>query len=340
MSGKVYLKNRLPAILVNLLGMTTLALFLMAGGTGLSGIVLILTVWLLVLAGYLTVSYVAQKRYLDHLLEMTRNLKERYLIPEIMEEPQLADQQVFYRIMKMAEKSMLEEIEAVQRERKEYREYIEQWIHEVKTPITAIRLLCENHRSDTSRELLAELEHINRYTEQALYYARSEETQRDYLIRETPLGDVIHGAVADNKYLLRRHQVKVEVEDAGICACTDDKWLRFLLDQLISNAVKYRGSDPKLRFVAGERQGRVFLAVEDNGIGIPESDLPRIFDKGFTGTNGRLQKSSTGIGLYLCRKLCDKLGIDLTAESGGRGKGTRMELTFPVDDFIAEVQEK
>ncbi len=234
---------------------------------------------------------------------------------------------------------MLEEIEAVQRERKEYREYIEQWIHEVKTPITAIRLLCENHRSDTSRELLAELEHINRYTEQALYYARSEETQRDYLIRETPLGDVIHGAVADNKYLLRRHQVKVEVEDAGICAYTDDKWLRFLLDQLISNAVKYRGSDPKLRFVAGERQGRVFLAVEDNGIGIPESDLPRIFDKGFTGTNGRLQKSSTGIGLYLCRKLCDKLGIDLTAESGGRGKGTRMELTFPVDDFIAEVQE-
>ena len=340
MSGKVYLKNRLPAILVNLLGMTTLALFLMAGGTGLSSIILILTVWLLVLAGYLTVSYVAQKRYLDHLLEMTRNLKERYLIPEIMEEPQLADQQVFYRIMKMAEKSMLEEIEAVQRERKEYREYIEQWIHEVKTPITAIRLLCENHRSDTSRELLAELEHINRYTEQALYYARSEETQRDYLIRETPLGDVIHGAVADNKYLLRRHQVKVEVEDAGICACTDDKWLRFLLDQLISNAVKYRGSDPKLRFVAGERQGRVFLAVEDNGIGIPESDLPRIFDKGFTGTNGRLQKSSTGIGLYLCRKLCGKLGIDLTAESGGRGKGTRMELTFPVDDFIAEVQEK
>ena len=241
--------------------------------------------------------------------------------------------------MKMAEKSMLEEIEAVQRERKEYREYIEQWIHEVKTPITAIRLLCENHRSDTSRELLAELEHINRYTEQALYYARSEETQRDYLIRETPLGDVIHGAVADNKYLLRRHQVKVEVEDAGICACTDDKWLRFLLDQLISNAIKYRGSDPKLRFVAGERQGRVFLAVEDNGIGIQESDLPRIFDKGFTGTNGRLQKSSTGIGLYLCRKLCDKLGIGLTAESGGRGKGTRMELTFPVDDFIAEVQD-
>ena len=80
--------------------------------------------------------------------------------------------------------------------------------------------------------------------------------------------------------------------------------------------------------------------MEDNGIGIPESDLPRIFDKGFTGTNGRLQKSSTGIGLYLCRKLCDKLGIGLTAESGGRGKGTRMELTFPVDDFIAEVQEK
>lgn len=339
MSGKQYLKNQLPVLLLHLLGMLALALFLMANGNSIQTVLFVLIVWVMVVTLCLTVFYFRRKKHLNRLLDLTERLEERYLIAEIMPKPENAEEQVFWQIMKMAEKSMLEKIGEIQRDRKEYREYIEQWIHEVKTPITAIKLLCENNRSEFTRDLLAELENINRFTEQALYYARSEETQRDYLIRETSLGDVIHGAVADNKYLLRRHQVKVEVEDAGICACTDDKWLRFLLDQLISNAIKYRGSDPKLRFVAGERQGRVFLAVEDNGIGIPESDLPRIFDKGFTGTNGRLQKSSTGIGLYLCRKLCDKLGIGLTAESGGRGKGTRMELTFPVDDFIAEVQD-
>ena len=111
---------------------------------------------------------------------MAEQLEERYLLPEIMQEPERADEQVFYQIMKMAEKSMLEQIGEVQRERKEYKEYIEQWIHEVKTPITAMKLICENNRCSFTRELMAELENINRFTEQALYYARSEHTEKDY----------------------------------------------------------------------------------------------------------------------------------------------------------------
>lgn len=112
---------------------------------------------------------------------MTEQLEERYLLPEIMQVPERADEQVFYQIMKMAEKSMLERIGEVQRERREYKEYIEQWIHEVKTPITAMKLLCENNRSPFSREVLAELENINQYTEQALYYARSEHAEKTIL---------------------------------------------------------------------------------------------------------------------------------------------------------------
>ena len=247
------------------------------------------------------------------------------------------DQQVFYRIMKMAEKSMLEEIEAVQRERKEYREYIEQWIHEVKTPITAIRLLCENHRSDTSRELLAELEHINRYTEQALYYARSEHTEKDYLIREIPLADLVHGAIAENKYLLRQNQVAVTVEEMSGLVSTDDKWVRFILDQLIGNAVKYRRENPSLRFSCVSGPGEISLLVEDNGVGIPAADLPRVFEKGFTGANGRAVQSSTGLGLYLCKRLCDKLGIGLALDSR-EGKGTTARLVFTVNDYITGVQ--
>lgn len=336
MSGRQYLKNQLPVILVNLLGMLALALFLIASGNTLQTILFLLVVWLIVLASCLLLFYLSRKKYLDKLLDMTEQLEERYLLPEIMQKPEKAEEQVFYQIMKMAEKSMLERIGQVQRERKEYKEYIEQWIHEVKTPITAMKLICENNRCSFTRDLMAELENINRFTEQALYYARSEHTEKDYSIREIALNNVIHGAIADNKYLLRQNNVAVTVEDAEYSIYSDDKWLRFILDQLISNAVKYRTGQPVLHFFAVKEKDRIILSVEDNGIGIPASDLSRIFEKGFTGQNGRTIHSSTGIGLYLCKRLCDKLGIGIFASS--EGKGTTISLSFRINDFVTGVQ--
>lgn len=336
MSGRQYLKNQLPVILVNLLGMLALALFLIASGNTLQTILFILVVWLIVLASCLLLFYLSRKKYLDKLLDMTEQLEERYLLPEIMQKPEKAEEQVFYQIMKMAEKPMLERIGQVQRERKEYKEYIEQWIHEVKTPITAMKLICENNRCSFTRDLMAELENINRFTEQALYYARSEHTEKDYSIREIALNNVIHGAIADNKYLLRQNNVAVTVEDAEYSIYSDDKWLRFILDQLISNAVKYRTGQPVLHFFAVKEKDRIILSVEDNGIGIPASDLSRIFEKGFTGQNGRTIHSSTGIGLYLCKRLCDKLGIGIFASS--EGKGTTISLSFRINDFVTGVQ--
>ena len=273
---------------------------------------------------------------MNGLLAMTERLEERYLIPEIMQEPDGANEQVFYQIMKMAEKSMLERIGEIQRERKEYKEYIEQWIHEVKTPITAMKLICENNRSSLTRELMAELENINRFTEQALYYARSEHTEKDYSVREISLSDVVHGAIADNKYLLRQNNVAVAVDDVAYNIYSDDKWVRFILDQIISNAVKYHTAAPVLNFSAIKESEKIILSIADNGIGIPQSDLPRIFEKGFTGQNGRTVHSSTGIGLYLCKRLCDKLGIGISAAS--EGKGTIISLSFHINDFITEVQ--
>ena len=336
MSSKQYWKNQLPVILINLLGMLALALFLIASGNGIQTVLFVLVVWLIILVSCLLLFYYSRKKYLDKLLDMTEKLDERYLLPEIMQEPERADEQVFYQIMKMAEKSMLERIGEVQRERKEYKEYIEQWIHEVKTPITAIKLICENNRCSFTRELMAELENINRFTEQALYYARSEHTEKDYSVREINLSDVVHGAIADNKYLLRQNNVAVTVEDVEYSIYSDDKWLRFILDQLISNAVKYRADQPVLHFFTVKENDSIILSVEDNGIGIPQSDLPRIFEKGFTGQNGRTIHSSTGIGLYLCRRLCDKLGIGISASS--ERKGTAISLSFRINDFVAGVQ--
>lgn len=336
MSSKQYWKNQLPVILINLLGMLALALFLIASGNGIETVLFVLVVWLIILISCLLLFYYSRKKYLDKLLDMTEKLDERYLLPEIMQEPERADEQVFYQIMKMSEKSMLEHIGEIQRERQEYKEYIEQWIHEVKTPITAMKLICENNRCSFTRDLMAELENINRFTEQALYYARSEHTEKDYSVREIRLSDVVHGAIADNKYLLRQNNVAVTVENVEYSIYSDDKWLRFILDQLISNAVKYRTSQPLLHFFAVKENDSIILSICDNGIGIPASDLPRIFEKGFTGQNGRTIKSSTGIGLYLCRRLCDKLGIGISASS--EGEGTIISLTFHINDFVTGVQ--
>ncbi len=336
MSGRQYLKDQLPVILINLLGMLGLALFLIASGSHIQTVVFILAVWLLVLILCLLFFCFSRKKHLNKWLDMAEQLEERYLLPEIMPEPKRADERVFFQILKMAEKSMLERIGEVERERKEYKEYIEQWIHEVKTPITAMKLICENNRCSFTRELLAELENINRFTEQALYYARSEHTEKDYSIREISLNDAIHGAIADNKYLLRQNNVTVIVDDAEHSVYSDDKWVRFILDQIIGNAVKYRAGQPVLHFYSKNENDRIILSVEDNGIGIPESDLPRIFEKGFTGQNGRTIHSSTGIGLYLCKRLCDKLGIGISVYSDG--KGSTVSLSFHINDFVYGVQ--
>lgn len=336
MSGKQYLKNQLPVILINLLGMIALALFLIASDNPVQTVLFILTVWSIVLVLCLLSFYFSRKKYLNKLLDMTEQLEERYLLPEIMHVPEKADEQVFYQIMKMAEKSMLERIGEVQGERKEYKEYIEQWVHEVKTPITAMKLLCENNRSPFSREILTALENINQYTEQALYYARSEHAEKDYSVREISLCDVVHSAIADNKYLLRQSNMTITISDIENRVYTDEKWVRFILNQIIGNSIKYCAEQPFLHFSMAKTNDRIVLSISDNGIGIPRSDLPRIFEKGFTGQNGRAGKNSTGIGLYLCKRLCDKLGIGLTAYS--ENKGTTISLSFQVNDFVIGVQ--
>lgn len=337
MNGKLYWKNRLPFFLTNLAAMVALSLFLLICGNSISSVVLILVVWSTLLAAGMGMTYWKRRRQMQVLLAMAEQLSERYLISEVMEQPEQAEDQVYYRLIKMAGKSMLEQIGEIRRERMEYKEYIEQWIHEIKTPITAMKLLCENHRSDWTKELLLELEKTNRFTEQALYFARSEHTEKDYSVREICLSDVVHQAIADNKYLLMQNDVHIEIENTNITVFSDDKWVRFILNQLIVNAVKYRTEQPVLAFRSCQQGDQILLVVSDNGIGIPSSDLPRIFEKGFTGQNGRSTQNATGIGLYLCKRLCDKLGISISAES--QGPGTAIQLSFYINHFIHQVQD-
>ncbi len=337
MNGKLYWKQQIPCLLINFICMVGLTVFLWVIGNNPDSISLILIVWLVILSVYFATCYFNRKAYLDKLLKLTGQLEERYLLFEVMEKPDQAGDQVYYQLLKMAGKSMLEQIGKVKRERTEYKEYVEQWVHEIKIPITAMKLLCENHRAELTKELLVELEKTNRFTEQALYYARSEYTEKDYFVREIHLFDVIHQAIAENKYLLLQNGVGIDLQETDDTVYSDEKWICFILNQIIVNAVKYRAERPILKFYIVRQGKQLVLCVQDNGMGIDVGDLLRIFEKGFTGQNGRKSnQNATGIGLYLCKRLCDKLDIGISASS--TANGTTICLSFLINDFIQRVQ--
>ena len=336
MNGKSYWKQKIPVLFLNGSGMAALALFLRLNGINADSIILIEAVWGTAAAVSLLTAYFTRKAQMDKLLALAEQLEERYLLPEVMERPVRADDQVYYQILKLAGRSMLEQVNALKREQSEYKEFIEQWVHEIKTPVTAMKLICENHRPDFSKDLLIELEKTNCYTEQALYYARSEHPEKDYLVREIRLFDVVHQAIAENKYLLRQHNVLIDLTETDDTVYSDEKWLCFILNQMIINAVKYRAESPTIRFYVEHAGNEISLCIADNGIGIRDSDLPRIFEKGFTGVNGRdTSQTATGMGLYLCKRLCDKLDIGIAAVSTDE---TVFRLSFHINDFIHQVQ--
>lgn len=336
MNEKLYWKHQFPCLILQMLCILMLSVFLLVIGNSLDSVLFIFLVWMFICFVSMIIAYQKRKQEMDKLLHLQEQLQERYLIPELMKVPERADDQVFYFLLKSAEKAMLEHIEVICRERAEYKEYIEQWIHEIKTPITAMKLLCENNRYPFTRELLVEVEKTTRFTEQALYYARSEHTEKDYSIREIKLLNVVHNAIADNKYLLMQNNVRVDIVEFDDMIFSDEKWVRFIFNQLIINAVKYRAQQPNLCIYVKRREEQICLFIEDNGIGISANDLPRVFEKGFTGENGRVRQNATGIGLYLCKCLCDKLGIGIDIFSDLNG--TTIILSFHTNDFIHEVQ--
>lgn len=332
-----FLKDQFICIITHIISMICCVVFLSSVNIYEGIIVILITAWVLILIFYINIHYYFRNRYFKKLLFQLNNLDKKYLFAELMDVPEQAEDRIVYDILKATSKSMIEQISLSKRERKEYKEYIEQWIHDVKTPIAAIRLLCENNKTDLTRKLMVELEKISHFTDQALYYARSENVEKDYLIKEVVLSDIIHAAIAENKQLLIQNHISVHIKNCQYSIYTDEKWIGFIINQIITNAVKYSNKEPSLTFYAYAEQSSISLCISDNGVGISENDLPRIFDKGFTGENGRNVKCSTGIGLYLCKRLCTKLGISITAQSKP-GKGTTMKVSFPKGDFV-KVQE-
>jgi len=331
-----YLKERVKVILLNFIALITLSTFLFSVGNTFDTIITITVAWTLVYTAFLTYEYRKRKLYYDDILKTAEKLDKKYLMGEIIDKPPFIDAVPYYYLIKKAGKSMLEEINKIKTQRKEYKEYIEQWIHEVKTPISAIKLIEENNRTSASRAVLEELENIDRYVEQALFYARSEETQKDYLIKEISLEQCVSKVLIRNKQMFILNNIDIDLIDLNKSVYCDSKWLEFIINQIVVNAVKYRSSQlPMVKIYTRDIKSGIQLIIEDNGIGIPDNEISRIFDKGFTGSKGRKNHKSTGIGLYLCKRLCDKLGLLIAADSK-ENLYTKVIISFPKGNFCKD----
>ena len=276
-----------------------------------------------------SINYYKKNKYIKNIENIIDELEEKYLISEIIEKPRMQENLAYYRILKKANKSMLENVTSVRKAQKDYKEYIESWVHEIKIPITSIKLLCENNKSEITSKIDEEVEEINNFVEQVLFYARLDQVSNDFMIKEIKLSEVIKNVLARNKKIMIQNGMKVETKNIELTAYTDEKWLEFILNQIIINSIKYRKeNNPEVIIELEENKENVRMAIKDNGIGIKQSEIDRIFDKGFTGTNGRNQKKSTGIGLYLCKRLCGELGMAIDAESVDN-QYTKISITIP-----------
>jgi hypothetical protein len=277
--------------------------------------------------------YVRIRRFLMEIRQNVDEIDEKYLVADLLAKPEISEEEIICDILKTMELSMAGRVSDYRRRSEEYKEYVETWVHEVKIPISTARMIIENHRSDSVEEsgIVDEVERISTYVEQALFYARSEAVEKDYYVKSLNLSEVVGSALTARKKSLISMKASIDMtglEDATE-VLSDGKWLTFILGQIIDNSIKYTKADEKLSltFFVREDEGRRSLVIKDNGIGMKEEEIDRAFEKGFTGTNGRIGKASTGIGLYLCKKLCLRLGHDINLESK-LGEGTSVIITF------------
>lgn len=277
--------------------------------------------------------YFNRKKYYDNLFKNLDGLDKKYFIAEILESGDFIESNIIYSVLEECTKSMKDEVADLKRNINDYKEYIETWVHEIKIPIASARLILENDEGYINKSVLEEIEKVEGFIEQVLFYARSSTVERDYIIKKIPLKNSINSVIRKNANILIEKRVKIQLEDIEKKVYCDSKWIEFILQQIISNSVKYMDKDEKyikIRYL--EKDKNIILKILDNGIGISEKSIEKVFEKGYTGENGRKYNNSTGMGLYLCKKLCLKLGLGISIKSK-LGVGTEVTIVFPINNY-------
>ena len=286
------------------------------------------------LIGFL-VEYYSKKNYYDTVKSRIKELQEEYLIMEVLPKADFTEANILEDVIRDIGKSMLENVNKYKYLQEDYKDFIELWIHEIKIPIATSKMIVENNKNEITENINEELDKIDNYTEQALFYARSNTVEKDYIVRKIQLKEIVNTSILKNKAQLIQNKISIDTKNLDEIVYTDSKWCIFIINQIIQNSIKYsKNEDRQIEIYSKEKKENIILHIKDNGIGIKESEITRVFEKGFTGENGRITgKKSTGIGLYLCKKLCDKLGIGIEVGSE-KNIGTEVKLIFPKNSFI------
>lgn len=328
MKGLDYLKDK-AAGCICFLGVAVLAgMFQAILQVELAAIVLTELPFLVVFFLLLAVDYYKKKQFYSQLEETLEELDEKAYLADVVKEPYFWEGRITRRVLKQMGKEMNDQ--ALQRtiELQEYKNYMETWVHEVKLPVATAKLMVSNHKNEVTLSIEEEIDKIDQYVEQVLYYARSENVEKDYHMDWFELKPLIYEVVKKYARELIQAKMRPEIGELNFQVLSDRKWIAFILGQFIQNAIKYRGDTPQLSISAASVEQQVVLCIEDNGMGISSEDLERVFDKGFTGENVRANGKATGIGLYLCKRLSEQLGLSIDIESE-LGQWTKVRLYFP-----------
>lgn len=336
MKIKNYLKDKLIEIVlyVILILITLLMLYFFSVNLFLFCYIMII----LIIIGLIIIlqDYFKRKRFYDTIYQNLNRIDQKYLLHEMIDKPEFLDGKILYDVLCETNKAMLDLIKKYKLKENDFKEYIELWLHEIKTPLAACNLIVQNSPGIVDEDLLEELNKIDTLVEQVMFYVKSGNVEQDYLIKKHSLEIIVKKTVMRNKKSFILKKIALELKDLDVMVNTDSKWLEFIINQIIINSIKY-SKDKKsfIKILAKKEKNRVILVIEDNGIGIDRKDLAKLFDKGFTGLNGRNKYNSTGIGLYLCYELCQKLGHDIVIDSK-LDQGTVVKIIFPLNSLVEE----
>lgn len=334
MKFKDYLYDYLFFLIFTIILTILIYLILYAFKTPLEAIIVICCIHLFTVVFFFIYDFIRKKKFYDTLFFHIQSLDEAYLVLETIKQPTFLEGRLLYNALYDINKSMRENVKALENQNIDFKEYLELWIHEIKIPVSSLLLMFHNHKDIYDERAKKQVQSINNYLEQILYYERSEISTHDYLIKEIKLMDIIHMVALKNMDILLEKDISLEVYCENEIIVSDAKWLEYIINQIINNSIKYMNdkNEKIIKIKTRKVENILQLMIEDNGIGIPSDDLSKVFDKSFTGYNGRLLKSSTGMGLYICKNLCTKLGHKLMIDSK-IDQGTIVTIEFNHNDY-------
>lgn len=329
-----YFKEKAIFIIINVLALTLTSYLLNGLNVSSYAIFLVCILNFLSNISFFIYDYLRKNKSYNSLLKKLYELDKKYFIGDVISSGEFLEDKILTEVIEKSTKSMKDDISDAVRNVTEYKEYIELWVHEIKTPIATCKLLIENNENEITQSIEEEISKVENYIEQVLFYARSNVVEKDYLIKEINLKDSINSIIRKNANILIAKGIKVDIKDVEKIVYCDGKWIEFILGQIISNSIKYMDKKESILKIYSETIGNdILLKVCDNGIGMDEKCVVKAFEKGYTGENGRKFGKSTGIGLYLCKNLCKKLGLGINIKSK-ENCGTEVSILFPINDLM------